>query len=209
MDQLIDDYILDHISPEPKLLKQLNRNTNAQHLYGRMCSGHLQGRILKMLTTMIKPRRILELGSFTGYSALCFAEGLDKDGHIDTIEIDDEIAEVAQEWFDKSSDGYKITLHIGDALNTIPTLQGEYDLVFIDANKRIYSEYLEVVYPKLKTGGYIFADNTLWDGKVLDPEAVDAQSSGIKNFNNSIVNDSRFETVILPLRDGLTIMRKL
>ena len=209
MDQLIDEYILDHISPEPKLLKQLNRNTNAQHLYGRMCSGHLQGRILKMLTTMIKPRRILELGSFTGYSALCFAEGLDKDGHIDTIEIDDEIAEVAQEWFDKSSDGYKITLHIGDALNTIPTLQGEYDLVFIDANKRIYSEYLEVVYPKLKTGGYIFVDNTLWDGKVLDPEAVDAQSSVIKNLNNSIVNDSRFETVIFPLRDGLTIMRKL
>lgn len=209
MEQQIDDYILDHISAEPRLLKQLNRHTNAQHLYGRMCSGHLQGRILKMLTTMIKPKLVLELGTFTGYSALCFAEGMEQDGHIDTIEIDDEIAEVAQEWFDKSPDAQKITLHTGDALNIIPGLPSEYDLVFIDANKRIYSEYLEAVYPKLKTGGYIFADNTLWDGKVLDPDAVDAQTSGIKNFNDSLTTDPRFETVILPLRDGLTIMRKL
>ncbi|MDE6643198.1 MAG: O-methyltransferase [Muribaculaceae bacterium] len=209
MEQQIDDYILDHISPEPRLLKQLNRHTNAQHLYGRMCSGHLQGRILKMLTSMIKPTRILELGTFTGYSALCFAEGIEPDCHIDTIEIDDEIAEVAQEWFDKSPDGQKITLYVGDALHLIPNLPGEYDLVFIDANKRIYSEYLDAVYSKLKPGGYIFADNTLWDGKVLDPEATDPQTSGIKKFNDSISTDSRFETVILPLRDGLTIMRKL
>lgn len=209
MEELLDDYIQSHISPEPRLLKQLNRHTNSQHLYGRMCSGHLQGRILKMLTTMIKPARVLELGTFTGYSAQCFAEGMDGNGHIDTVEIDDEIVEVAKEWIDKSPFGDRITIHTGDALEIIPTLHDDYDLVFIDANKRIYTDYLEAVYPKVKTGGYILADNTLWDGKVTDLHAADPQTTGIKHFNDSVANDPRFETVILPLRDGLTIMRKL
>ncbi|MDE6809379.1 MAG: O-methyltransferase [Muribaculaceae bacterium] len=208
MENILDEYILSHISPEPRLLKQLNRHTNGQHLYGRMCSGHLQGRIIKMLTTMIKPTRVLELGTFTGYSALCFAEGMDG-GHIDTVEIDDEIVEVAREWIDKSPFSDIIDIHTGDALEIIPTLDDGYDLVFIDANKRIYSEYLEAVYPKIKPGGYIMADNTLWDGKVSDSDANDAQTKGIKQFNDAVSRDPRFETVILPLRDGLTIMRKL
>lgn len=209
MEELLDDYIQSHISPEPQLLKQLNRHTNSQHLYGRMCSGHLQGRILKMLTTMIKPERVLELGTFTGYSAQCFAEGMTESGHIDTVEIDDEIVEVAREWIDKSPFGNRITIHTGDAMKVIPNLPAGYDIVFIDANKRIYTDYLEAVYPKLKTGGYIMADNTLWDGKVTDPNATDPQTVGIKQFNDSVAGDPRFETVILPLRDGLTIMRKL
>lgn len=210
MTEQLEEYILDHISPEPELLARLNRDTHVTHLYSRMCSGHLQGRILKMLTSMIRPQRILELGTFTGYSALCFAEGMPEGAEIHTVEIDDEVEDFARERFDRSPRSTDIHLHIGDAMDIVPQLEGEFDLVFIDANKRLYTEYFEMVLPRVRTGGYILADNTLWDGKVANPEANhDPQTRGVMAFNDHIARDPRVETVILPLRDGLTIIRKL
>ncbi len=210
MTSQLEEYIVDHISPEPPALKKLNRDTHVYHLYSRMCSGHLQGRILKMLTTMIAPKRILELGTYTGYSALCFAEGMPDDAEIHTIEIDDEIEDFTRERFDSSPYADRINFHIGNALDVIPTLPGDFDLVFIDANKRIYTEYFEAVIDRVRKGGYIFADNTLWDGKVTDPKAAgEPQTAGIMRFNDLVAHDPRVETVILPLRDGLTIIRKL
>lgn len=205
----LEDYILDHISPEPPALKKLNRDTHIYHLYSRMCSGHLQGRILKMLTQMINPKRILELGTFTGYSALCFAEGMGNGSEIHTIEIDDEIEEFTLSQFRKSDKADRIHLHIGDATEIFPSIPGKFDMVFIDANKRHYVQYYNMVIDRVSPGGYILADNTLWDGKVIDPEEnADPQTKGIKEFNNLVANDPRVETVILPLRDGLTIIRK-
>lgn len=210
MTEQLEEYILDHISPEPEPLARLNRDTHVTHLYSRMCSGHLQGRILKMLTSMIRPRRILELGTFTGYSALCFAEGMPEGAEIHTVEIDDEVEDFARERFDMSPRSSDIHLHIGDAMEIVPQLDGVFDLVFIDANKRLYTEYYEMVLPRVSHGGYILADNTLWDGKVADPKAChDAQTRGVMAFNDHIARDPRVETVILPLRDGLTIIRKL
>lgn len=210
MTEQLEDYILDHISPEPELLAALNRDTHVNHLYSRMCSGHLQGRILKMLTSMIRPRRILELGTFTGYSALCFAEGMPEGAEIHTVEIDDEVEDFARARFDLSPRSADIHLHIGDAMEIVPRIEGDFDLVFIDANKRIYPEYFEMVINRVTPGGYIFADNTLWDGKVADPAANhDAQTAGVMKFNDIVARDPRVETVILPLRDGLTLIRKL
>lgn len=204
----IDDYIGQHTSAEPELLHRLYRHTNIHHLYGRMCSGKIQGRLLKMLTSMIKPHRVLEIGTFTGYSALCIAEALAHDARLHTIEIDDEQENNLRYWFGQSPHGSKIELHIGDALNIIPTLNQQWDMVLIDANKRLYTTYLELVLPKMKSGGYILADNTLWNGKVLEtPVPDDAQTKAITSFNELVATDSRFETVMLPLRDGLTVIR--
>lgn len=206
----LEEYILDHISPEPPALKKLNRDTHVGHLYSRMCSGHLQGRILKMITAMIAPKRILELGTYTGYSALCFAEGMPDDAEIHTIEIDDEIEDFTRARFDASPYASRIHFHIGDALEVLPTIPGTFDLVFIDANKRIYTEYFNAVIDRVVKGGFILADNTLWDGKVTDPDAAtEAQTAGIMRFNDFVANHPAVETVILPLRDGLTIMRKI
>lgn len=206
----LEDYILDHIDPEPANLRKLARDVNVYLLYPRMCSGHLQGRILRMLTTMISPRRVLELGTYAGYSALSIAEGLPEGGHLDTIEIDDEMEDFIRQRFNESPYGRRITLHIGDADNIIPTLGNEpWDMVFIDANKRSYIDYYNTLLPRVKPGGYILADNTLWDGKVTDPEHNhDAQTRGIIGFNDLVAGDPRVERVILPLRDGLTIIRK-
>lgn len=205
----IDDYILEHISPEPAWLTKVYRDTYLHHLYPRMCSGHLQGRLLKMLTQMISPKRILELGTFTGYSTLCFAEGMPKDAHIHTIEIDDESEDELLSTFNSSPWAERIHLHIGDAADVIPKIDEEWDLVFIDANKRCYIEYYELVLPRLRKGGYIFADNTLWSGKVLDPTSNhDAQTREILAFNDHVSEDMRVEKVILPLRDGMTLIRK-
>ena len=173
-----------------------------------MCSGHVQGRLLAMLSKMISPGRVLELGTFTGYSALCLAEGLADDGELHTVEIDDEAEDELLELFASAPGGQRITLHIGDALQTIETLGGEWDLVFIDANKRNYCDYYDLVFPNVRHGGYIIADNTLWDGKVVDPTAHDAQTEGILSFNDMIASDDRVEKVILPIRDGMTIIRK-
>lgn len=206
----IEEYILSHISPEPPFLAALNRETHLHYLYSRMCSGHLQGRILKMLTAMILPKQILELGTFTGYSALCFAEGMPADAHLHTVEIEDELEEHLTSLFEASSYAERIHLHIGNALDIIPSFTQKFDMVFIDADKRIYKKYYDEVFPKVNVGGYILADNTLWDGKIVDMEANhDAQSLGISEFNDFVVKDPRVETVILPLRDGLTVLRKI
>lgn len=206
----LEDYILGHIDPEPELLHEVYRRTYLNHLYPRMCSGHLQGRILKMLTRMIAPRRILELGTFTGYSALSIAEGMPEGAELHTVEIDDELEDELQALFEGSPRGGDIILHIGDAKEWISRLGGEWDMVYMDANKREYTEYFEAVLPVLKPGGYIIADNTLWGGKVAEsPAPTDPQSRGIMAFNDLVASDPRVETVILPFRDGLTLMRKV
>ena len=176
-----------------------------------MCSGHLQGRLIKMLTRMVRPRRVLELGTFSGYSALCLAEGLaDDDCRVDTIEINDEQEDFIREHLALSPYGKRVRLHIGDARDIVPQLGERFDLVFIDANKRQYVEYYDLVMDYLNDGGFIIADNTLWAGKVVDPKAQrEAQTRGIIDFNDRIKDDPRVEKVIIPLRDGLTLIHKL
>ncbi len=209
MTQHLDDYILAHIDPEEPLLAELDRETHLYHLRPRMVSGHLQGHILTMICRMVQPRRILELGTFTGYSALCLAKGLVEGGELHTIEIDDEIEDFARSYFDRSPYTRQIKMLIGDAIEIIPTLSDSYDLVFIDANKRDYLTYYELILPKVRPGGFILADNTLWDGKVVtDPDSRDPQTRGILAFNDFVATDTRVEKVILPLRDGLTILWK-
>lgn len=208
MTKELETYILQHIDPEPELLRHVNRDTHVMCLYSNMCSGHLQGRLLKMLTRMIHPHRILELGTFTGYSALCFAEGMPEDAELHTVEINDELAEFIQGHFDSSPRASQIHLHIGDAQEIVPEIGGPWDLVFIDANKRTYKDYYEMILPDVRPGGFIIADNTLWYGKVSDASRHDAQTLGILSFNDYVSNDPRVEKVILPLRDGLTIIYK-
>ncbi len=206
----LEEYIEAHISPEPPRLTRLYRDTYLHHLYPRMCSGHLQRRILKMLTAMIAPKRALELGAFTGYSAMCIAEGMPPGAELHTVEIDDEMADELRALFDESLRGADIHLHIGDAEKIVPELEGEWDMVFIDANKRRYPAYLAMILPRLAKGGYILADNTLWDGKVIEtPTHSDPQLQGILEFNRLVAEDPTLEKVILPLRDGLTLIRKL
>ena len=209
MTQELDDYILSHISPEPDDLRELERDVNVRLLYPRMCSGHLQGRILKMLTSMIAPRRVLELGTYAGYSALSIAEGLADDAEIHTIEADDEMEDFIRRRLERSPHGRKVTLHIGAAEEVLPTLPGRWDMAFIDANKRSYVDYYEAILPRMNPGGYILADNTLWAGKVADPACHDPQTAGIRAFNDLVARDPRVETVILPLRDGLTMIHVL
>ena len=197
----IDEYILQHIDPESDYLKSLYRDTHVKLLRPRMASGHLQGRMLKMFVEMIQPRQILEIGTYSGYSALCLAEGLPEGGLLHTFEINDE-----QE---KSPFADKIRFYIGDALELVPRLGVTFDMAFIDGDKRKYIEYYEMTLAYLSEGGYIIADNTLWDGHVLEqPRNTDAQTIGIKAFNDLVAQDVRVEKVILPLRDGLTIIRK-
>ena len=204
----LEEYILNHIDAEGALLAELNRSTHLFHLRPRMCSGHLQGRLLKMFVRMINPGNILELGTFTGYSALCLAEGM-LSGDVHTIEIDDELEDFIRAHFDASPLAPRINLHIGDARDVLPTIEGDFDLVFIDANKREYCEYYEMVFDRVAPGGFIIADNTLWDGKVVDwGKKLDAQTEGILRFNDMIAADDRVEKVILPVRDGLTIIYK-
>lgn len=203
-----DDYIASHIDPEPPRLHALYRRTNLQHLYPRMCSGHVQGRLLVMLTAMIKPKRILELGTYTGYSTLCMAEGMPAGATIDTVEVDDQMEDELRETFAADPRAADINLHIGDAMEVVPTLPGKWDMVFIDANKRLYSQYLDMVIDRINEGGYIIADNTLWDGHLLDPADInDAQSRALAEFNDYVAAHPRLSVVILPVRDGMTIMR--
>lgn len=210
MQEELEEYILSHIDAEGDALARLNRETHLFHLRPRMCSGHLQGRLLKMFVRMINPHNILELGTFTGYSALCLAEGLiAPDGELHTIEIDDELEDFIRNHFEASPFAERINLHIGDAREILPSLGKTFDLVFMDANKREYCEYYDLVFPILSPGGFIIADNTLWDGKVVDwGKKLDAQTEGILKFNDYIAQDERVEKVIIPLRDGLTIIYK-
>ena len=206
----LDEYILQHIDPEPDYLYRLWRATNIHMLHGRMASGHLQGRLLKMLVQMIHPKNILEVGTFSGYSALCMAEGLDADGKVYTFEINDEQEDFTRPWIENSPVADKIQFIIGDAITEAPRLGITFDMAFIDGDKRTYQETYETVLPILKQGGFILADNTLWDGHVVDHSYDrDPQTKGIETFNDYIAKDARVERVILPLRDGLTLIRKL
>lgn len=206
----IDDYILKHIDGESEYLKALYRDTHVRLLRPRMASGHLQGRLLTMLVRMIRPRRILEIGTYSGYSSLCLAEGLEPDGRLYTFEINDEQEDFTRPWLENSDYADKIRFYIGDALERVPQLDLTFDLAFIDGDKRKYIEYYEMVLARLSGGGYIIADNTLWDGHVLEeqPHRTDLQTISIKAFNDLVARDVRVEKVILPLRDGLTIIRK-
>lgn len=206
----LDEYIEQHCSEESVLLQHITRQTNLNVLNPHMLSGRVQGRVLSMLSCMIQPEYVLELGTFTGYSALCLAEGLKTNGELHTVEHNDELEQMILENFSKSEFAQNIHLHIGDALNIIPTLDYIFDLVFIDADKRQYTEYYEAVLPKVRTGGFILADNTLWDSHIIDRQYDrDKQTLGLRRFNDHITADKRVEQVILPLRDGLTLIRKL
>ena len=204
----LDQYIADHSSPEGEYLYRLFRATHIEILAPQMASGHIQGRFLKFLVKMIRPERILEIGTFTGYSALCMAEGLGEGGKLYTFEVEDELEDFTRRWIDGSQFADRIEFIIGDALQIVPTMGKKFDLVFIDGNKREYIKYYEMALEYLNKGGWILADNTLWDGPVIEPERQDAQTNGVRAFNDLVRNDSRVEVVILPLRDGLTIIRK-
>ena len=210
MNEQLNDYILNHIDAEPEHLYRLERDTHLRLLYSRMCSGHLQGRMLKMFVRMICPQRILELGTFTGYSALCLAEGLADDScEVHTIEIDDELEDFIKSHFALSPLANRITLHIGDAREVLATINGDFDLVFIDANKREYPDYYGLALTLTRSGGFIVADDVLWDGKVYAENVPgDRQTQGIVRFNDITAGDKRVETVILPVRHGLSIVRK-
>jgi predicted O-methyltransferase YrrM len=205
----LEDYILEHIDEESEHLYGLNREAHVNLLRPRMISGHLQGRILKMFVRMLQPKRILEIGTYTGYAPLCLAEALPENGEIHTIERDDELEDFIRKQFDRSELKSKIHLHIGDAMEIIPQLEGNFDMVFIDADKRLYSDFYDLVFDRVNYGGIILADNTLWSGKILEePHPGDKQTIGILDFNKKIKPDTRIENVILPLRDGLTIIFK-
>ena len=205
----IEEYISDHIGPESDLLKRIYRETNLKMLNPRMASGHIQGRLLKMLVSMIKPRLVLEVGTFTGYATLCIAEGLTADAKVHTIEIDDELEDFIQKNFDDSPYADRIILHIGDALKTVPQLGLTFDMIFLDGEKREYPEYYSVLMDYLRPGGYMIADNTLWDGHVVDSKyGSDPQTVAVDRFNGMAAADTNVEVAMIPIRDGLSIIRK-
>ena len=205
----LDDYVCDSTEKEPKLLYDLNRDTHLNVLRPRMLSGHFQGRVLSMLSHMIRPLNILEIGTYTGYSAICLAEGMKDDGVLITIDKNDELETFVQNYIDKT--GYKncIKQLIGEAINVIPSLNEKFDLIFIDADKSNYINYFDLVFDKLNEGGFILFDNVLWSGKVLEPiEKDDLDTNVLVELNNRLVEDDRVEVVLLPIRDGLSIVRK-
>lgn len=209
MTEDIEKYVLAHSEPEGDYLYRLYRATNIYTIHGRMASGHLQGRLLKMLVSMIRPKNILEVGTFSGYSAICMAEGLDEGGKVWTFEINDEMEDFTRPWIENSPVADKIDFRIGDANIEAPKLGVTFDLAFVDGDKRTYVETYEMVLRLLRHGGYIIADNTLWDGHVTDPAYDhDHQTQGIRQFNDYVAADNRVEQVIVPLRDGLTLIRK-
>ncbi len=205
----LDEYVLRHTEAEPEYLYRLWRATNIRTIHGRMASGHLQGRLLKMLVEMIQPQRVLEVGTFSGYSAISMAEGLPEGGRLYTFEINDEMEDFTRPWIEGSEVADKIEFIIGDALTEAPKLGITFDMAFIDGDKRTYCECYEMVMGILRPGGFILADNTLWDGHVVDESySKDHQTQGIVDFNDHVARDERTEQVILPLRDGLTLIRK-
>ena len=210
MQETLDEYILSHISPEDDYLYRLYRATQIQLLRPRMASGHLQGQLLRMLCQMIRPQRVLEIGTYSGYSALSMASGMGEGTELVTFEINDEQDDFTSPWLVGSPFPPKINMVVGDIFSILPQMEGKFDLVFIDANKRQYCEYLDLVLPHLNSGAYIIADNTLWDGHVVDPAYDnDPQTQGVRAFNDRIATEPQFEKIILPLRDGLTIVRWL
>jgi predicted O-methyltransferase YrrM len=210
IDPQLDKYVCDHTENEPSVLKELNRKTHLSVLQPRMLSGHFQGRVLSMLSHMIKPENVLEIGTYTGYSALCFAEGIREGGKVITIDVNEELEDLVREYIDKAGMNDKIDYRIGDAMEIIPTLSEQFDVIFIDADKKNYCNYYDLVFDKVKTGGYIIADNVLWSGKVLENyETLDRETKVIMDYNNKVHNDDRVQEVLLPIRDGLMIARKL
>lgn len=203
------DYVVAHSQEEPPLLADLSRQTHLKVLQPRMLSGPLQGRFLSVLSKLLQPKRILEVGTFTGYATLCLAEGLTKDGQIDTLDKNEELVNFQRSFFDRSPWGKQIHQHCGDAIEIIPTLEGQYDLVFLDADKKNYLNYLELLLPKIKKGGLLLSDNVLWSGKVLEEtQKNDRDTAILKEYNQKLAKHPLLETVLLPLRDGLTLSRK-
>lgn len=207
--ETLDRYITEHSEDEPELLKQLSRETFQKILQPRMLSGHYQGRVLSMISKLVNPETILEIGTYTGYSALCLAEGLQKEGVLYTIDVNEELVDFQRKYFDKSDYGTQIHQHLGDALDIIPKLDTTFDLVFIDADKENYANYFHLVVDKLKPGGIILSDNVLWSGKVLEPlRKDDVSTAALITYNTLLKDDKRIETLVLPIRDGLTVSRK-
>ncbi len=209
-DQSVNQYIIEHTSAPDALLQELERETFAKILRPQMVSGHLQGKTLEMLSHMINPSAILELGTFTGYSALCLAKGLKPDGLLITLDVNDELEDFATSFFQRSSQAHQIKMMAGDALEIVPTLDYLFDLVFIDADKREYPQYYNLVFDKVRKGGFIIADDVLWYGKINGEAAAnDTYTKGLQEFNNMVKNDTRVEKLMLPIRDGLMVIRKL
>lgn len=205
----LQEYVEAHSSPETELLHRINRETHLNVLKPRMLSGHLQGRVLSMLTHMIRPKYILEIGTYTGYSALCMAEGLQPDGRLVTIEVNEELQPVAGGYFEESVHSGQIDFRIGDAQEIIPTLSYTWDMVFIDADKESYPKYFELTLPQVRTGGFIIIDNVLWSGKVADPSQQDKATSSIRAFNQMVHHHPGVENALFPIRDGLMVLRKI
>ena len=204
----LDDYVVAHSQKEPKLLQQLSRETWQKVLAPRMLSGHFQGRVLSMLSKLINPKNVLEIGTYTGYSALCLVEGIQPKGQLHTIDTNEELYDLQRKYFDKSGFGNQIIQHTGNALNITPTIDKTFDLVFIDADKQNYPNYLEIILPKLKSGSVILSDNVLWTGKVIEKlQKGDKDTEALLKYNKMINEHSQLETVLLPIRDGLTITR--
>lgn len=204
----LDDYVVAHSQCEPELLQQLSRETWQKVLAPRMLSGHFQGRVLSIISKLINPKNIIEIGTYTGYSALCLAEGMQSNGQLHTIDTNEELYDLQRKYFDKSNYGNQIIQHIGNALDIIPSINETFDLVFIDADKKNYPKYLEIILPKLKSGSVILSDNVLWTGKVIEPlQKGDKDTKALLKYNELINEHSQLETVLLPIRDGLTITR--
>jgi caffeoyl-CoA O-methyltransferase len=209
IDAKLDDYVCAHTENEPALLAELNRRTHVSILQPRMLSGHYQGRLLSMLAHMIQPKRVLEIGTYTGYSALCFAEGLQEGGKVTTIDVNEELEEFVQSYIEKANCSDKVEYIVGDAMEVIAHLDEQFDLVFIDADKKNYCNYYELVFDKVKSGGYIIADNVLWSGKVLeDYDSLDRETKILMDYNKMVHEDERVQEILLPIRDGLMIARK-
>ena len=210
LDPEIQRYVEEHTQEESATLQQLNRETHAKVLMPRMLSGHLQGRVLSMFSTMIKPSYVLEIGTYTGYSAICLAEGLAPGGKVITLDINEELEPLVRRYFEEAGVSKRIDFRVGNAIDIIPKLDQKLDLVFIDADKKNYSDYFDLVIAKVRKGGYILADNVLWSGKVIeDPESADKDTQAIQTFNDKVHNDPQVENVLFPIRDGLMVMRKL
>ncbi|MDB3866056.1 O-methyltransferase [Flavobacteriaceae bacterium] len=204
----LDDYVVAHSQKEPKLLQQLSRETWQKVLAPRMLSGHFQGRVLSMVSKLINPKNVLEIGTYTGYSALCLVEGIQPKGQLHTIDTNEELYDLQRKYFDKSGFGNQIIQHTGNALNITPTIDKTFDLVFIDADKQNYPNYLEIILPKLKSGSVILSDNVLWTGKVIEKlQKGDKDTEALLKYNKMINEHSQLETVLLPIRDGLTLTR--
>lgn len=209
MDTKLEHYIIDHISSEDPVLEDLYRQTHLRFVNPNMASGHLQGKMLELLSKMVSPDNILEIGTFTGYSAICLAKGLKTGGKLITIESNDELSEFSNSYFERAGLTSKIISYTGQAQEIIPTIEVNFDLVYIDGDKREYCEYFNIVIDKVRTGGFIIADNVFWGGKALDKVSRDPQAKGIREFNDMVRDDHRTENVIMPLRDGLMVIRKL